>query len=213
VFLIDGGDSVKGELERRKFTAEEGDHLTALNAYNAFVKCALFHSSRLILTHTLALQTAASPRNGATPFVLAFVPFLLWISQLTYMRLLQHRLNFKALSRALSIRTQLRKYIQRFEIPIVSCGEDHSKIRRCLTSGFFRNAARVMPDGTYRSVRENAVSLLVPVRSRAEADARAQILHVHPSSVLFTRTPTTPFVIYHEVIESEFCLWSFALCR
>lgn len=38
VFLIDDGDSVKGELERRKFTAEEGDHLTALNAYNAFVK-------------------------------------------------------------------------------------------------------------------------------------------------------------------------------
>jgi len=34
------GDSVRAELERRKFTVEEGDHLTALNAYNAFVKCA-----------------------------------------------------------------------------------------------------------------------------------------------------------------------------
>jgi len=33
------GDSVRAELERRKFTVEEGDHLTALNAYNAFVKC------------------------------------------------------------------------------------------------------------------------------------------------------------------------------
>jgi ATP-dependent RNA helicase DDX35 len=37
VFLVDEGD-VTAELERRKFTVEEGDHLTALNAYNAFVK-------------------------------------------------------------------------------------------------------------------------------------------------------------------------------
>lgn len=40
VFVLDdGGDTIRGELERRKFTTEEGDHLTALNAYNAFVKC------------------------------------------------------------------------------------------------------------------------------------------------------------------------------
>lgn len=38
VFIMDG-DSVRAELERRKFTVEEGDHLMALNAYNAFVKC------------------------------------------------------------------------------------------------------------------------------------------------------------------------------
>ena len=29
-----------------------------------------------------------------------------------------------------------------------------------------------------------------------------QLLHVHPSSVLFTRTPSTNWVIYHEVIET-----------
>ncbi|GAA5907970.1 hypothetical protein JCM5296_000774 [Sporobolomyces johnsonii] len=145
VFITDDGDSIRGELERRKFTAEEGDHLTALNAYNAFVKYGRKSSK---WCHT-------------------------------------HRLNFKALSRALSIRTQLSKYLKRFEIPLVSCGEDHSKIRRCLTSGYFRNAARVMPDGTYRSVREGAV------------------LHAHPSSVLFTRNPTTQYVIYHEVIETS----------
>lgn len=96
-----------------------------------------------------------------------------------------HRLNFKALSRALSIRTQLKKYLQRFEIPIISCGEDGDKIRRCLCSGYFRNAAKLNPaDGTYRSIREGA------------------ILHAHPSSVLFTRVPSTGFVIFHEVIET-----------
>lgn len=29
-----------------------------------------------------------------------------------------------------------------------------------------------------------------------------QVLHAHPSSVLFTRTPSSPYVIYHEVIET-----------
>ncbi len=29
-----------------------------------------------------------------------------------------------------------------------------------------------------------------------------QVLNVHPSSVLFTRTPQTGWVIYHEVIET-----------
>jgi len=124
----------------------------------------------------------------------------------------QHRLNFKALSRALSIRTQLAKYLKRFEIPIASCGEDHTSIRRCLTSGYFRNAAVLQPDGTYRSVREGVVRLTsllsvvccprhaLTVLSLVVADA--QVLHAHPSSVLFTRTPPSRFVIYHEVIET-----------
>ncbi|GAA5965435.1 hypothetical protein JCM21900_001889 [Sporobolomyces salmonicolor] len=44
VFITDDGDSIRGELEKRKFTAEEGDHLTALNAFNAFVKCECCYS-------------------------------------------------------------------------------------------------------------------------------------------------------------------------
>ncbi|BGP06196.1 hypothetical protein JCM10049v2_002015 [Rhodotorula toruloides] len=144
VFILDDGDSIRGELERRKFTVEEGDHLTALNAYNAFIKHGRKSSK--------------------------------WCHN--------HRLNFKALSRALSIRTQLSKYLKRFDIPIISCGSDHAKIRRCLTSGYFRNAAVAQPDGTYKSVREGA------------------LLHVHPSSVYFTRTPPSSFVIFHEVIET-----------
>ncbi|GAA6026849.1 hypothetical protein JCM8097_005905 [Rhodosporidiobolus ruineniae] len=144
VFVEGDGDSIRAELEKRKFTVEEGDHLTALNAYNAFVKHGRKSSK--------------------------------WCHN--------HRLNFKALSRALSIRTQLSKYLKRFDVPLVSCGEDHAAIRRCLTSGYFRNAAVAQPDGTYRSVREGA------------------ILHVHPSSVYFTRTAPSPYVIYHEVIET-----------
>jgi ATP-dependent RNA helicase DDX35 len=95
-----------------------------------------------------------------------------------------HKLNFRALSRAISIRQQLSKYLKRFDIPLRSCGSDHAAIRRCLVSGYFKNAARFEADGTYRSVREGAV------------------LHAHPSSIMFTRVPPTGVVIYHEVIET-----------
>jgi len=47
-----------------------------------------------------------------------------------------------------------------------------------------KNAARMQPDGTYRSAREGA------------------ILNVHPSSVMFTRQPSTGWVIFHEVVET-----------
>ncbi|CCO28847.1 ATP-dependent RNA helicase DDX35 [Rhizoctonia solani AG-1 IB] len=96
VFVIpEGAAGALAELERRKFTAEEGDHLTLLNAYNAFVRYG---------------QSASWCRN--------------------------HALNFRTLSRAVSIRTQLKKY---------------------MTSGYWRNGARWSADGTYRSVRGDTV--------------------------------------------------------
>ncbi|OWZ35392.1 ATP-dependent RNA helicase DDX35 [Cryptococcus neoformans AD2-60a] len=139
-----GTKATMAELERRKFTAEEGDHLTLLNAYNAFARYG---------------------QNNKQ-----------WCGN--------HRLNYKALSRAMSIRKQLKKYMERFKIPIVSCEGDAVRLRKCLVSGYFKNAAKMMPDGTYRSARENAP------------------LHVHPSSVMFTRQPSTGWVIYHEVVET-----------
>lgn len=49
-----------------------------------------------------------------------------------------HRINYKALSRAVSIRKQLRKYLERFNIPIVSCEGDAVRLRKCLVSGYFK---------------------------------------------------------------------------
>ncbi|KAL7414009.1 P-loop containing nucleoside triphosphate hydrolase protein [Mrakia frigida] len=149
VFITgDGQAGALAELEKRKFTAEEGDHLTLLNVYNGFTKYGSSSSK--------------------------------WCSI--------HRLNFKALSRAVSIRQQLKKYLLRFgkqPVRIESCEGDQERLRRCLVTGYFKNAARwVEGEGTYRSVRENAV------------------LHVHPSSVLFTRKPSTGWVIYHEVVQT-----------
>ncbi|CAD6584234.1 MAG: hypothetical protein TREMPRED_003776 [Tremellales sp. Tagirdzhanova-0007] len=144
IFADGGTKATMAELERRKFTAEEGDHLTLLNAYNAFT------------------------RYGARDKQ--------WCGN--------HRINHKALSRAVSIRKQLKKYLDRFGIPVVSCEGDGARLRRCLVTGYFKNAARMLPDGTYRSAREGAA------------------LSVHPSSVMFTRKPSTGWVIYHEVVET-----------
>ncbi|KAJ4482549.1 P-loop containing nucleoside triphosphate hydrolase protein [Lentinula aciculospora] len=147
VFIIpDGAPGALAELERRKFTAEEGDHLTLLNVYNAFA------------------------RYGRSSG---------WCKS--------HALSFRGLSRAVSIRAQLKKYMQRFSLPLESCQGDAKRLRRCLVSGYWRNGARWVGDGTYRSVRGN----------------RDQTLYVHPTSVLFTRKPRSGWVIFHEMEETK----------
>ncbi|KAJ3794087.1 hypothetical protein GGU11DRAFT_343733 [Lentinula aff. detonsa] len=145
IFIIpDGAPGALAELERRKFTAEEGDHLTLLNAYNAFTRCG--RSSSWCKTHAL---------------------------------------SFRGLSRAVSIRAQLKKYMQRFNLPLESCQGDAKRLRRCLVSGYWRNGARWVGDGTYRSVRGN------------------RTLYVHPTSVLFTRKPRSGWVVFHEMEETK----------
>lgn len=96
-------------------------------------------------------------------------------------------LNFKALSRAVSVRAQLKKYLERFTADVdqarsrsdTATGES---IRRCLTTGYFAHAARMQPDGSFRSVSGNV------------------ILWAHPSSVMFNRK--ADWVIFHEVVET-----------
>ncbi|KAL0073695.1 P-loop containing nucleoside triphosphate hydrolase protein [Phycomyces blakesleeanus] len=141
---------------RRKFWVEDGDHLSLLNVYNAFVN--------------------KGNKSGK------------WCHD--------RLLNFKALSRAISIRQQLIRYLKRFNVPLVSAirqfpandqgREDASKaIRRCLTAGYFSQAAIAEPDGSgnFRTVRDNV------------------LLSIHPNSVLFNRNPKC--VVFHEVVETN----------
>ncbi|KAK5129320.1 hypothetical protein LTR08_003600 [Meristemomyces frigidus] len=151
-------DSKKAEeTARRKFAVEEGDHLTLLNVYQAFV--------------TKGKKEAK------------------WCQQ--------HYLNFKSMSRAVSIRNQLRRYLERFGIDVseslatnpttASKAHDsqplHERIRRCLTSGFFAHAARMQADGTFRTV-----------------DSGSLVLHAHPSSLMFNRK--ADWVVFTEVMET-----------
>jgi len=139
VWFSHEGEKKAQESARRKFAAEEGDHLTLLNVYQAFV--------------TKGKKEAKWCRDNY--------------------------LNFKSMSRSVSIRNQLKKYLERFGINVdESLGRDSAvlraggvdkaeKIRRCLTSGFFAHAARMQPDGSFRTVDGGTV------------------LYAHPSSLLF----------------------------
>lgn len=146
----------KMETARRKFAVEEGDHLTLLNVYQAFV--------------TKGKKEARFCHDNY--------------------------INFKAMTRAVSIRAQLKRYLERFGInvdetlssnankqPLSVGGLDKGeKIRRCLTTGFFAHAAKMQPDGTFKNV------------------AGGTILHAHPSSLMFNRK--AEWVIFHEVMET-----------
>lgn len=74
----------------------------------------------------------------------------------------QHLLNFKALSRAVSIRAQLKRYLQRYNMLINSCKDaanPSESIRKCILAGYFPNVAKMQPDGTYRLVKGDIVSI------------------------------------------------------
>ncbi|KAK4075117.1 uncharacterized protein Triagg1_4781 [Trichoderma aggressivum f. europaeum] len=102
----------------------------------------------------------------------------------------EHNLNYKSMTRAISIRAQLKRYLERFNIKVdetpSSKQQDHGNkaehIRRCLTSGYFAHAARMQPDGTYRNVEGGTV------------------LHAHPNSLMFNRK--ADWVVFHEIMET-----------
>ena len=132
------GEKKTEDTARHKFAAEEGDHLTLLNVYQAFVTRGKKDSK--------------------------------WCRE--------NFLNFKSMTRAVSTRAQLKRYLERFGLSVEESlaangkngSADSSKaeqIRRCLTSGFFAHAARMQPDGTFRTAVGNT------------------ILHAHPSSLMF----------------------------
>ncbi|KAI9811431.1 MAG: hypothetical protein M1827_005414 [Pycnora praestabilis] len=153
VWFHHDGEKKATESARRKFAVEEGDHLTLLNVYQAFV--------------TKGRKEAKWCRDNY--------------------------LNFKSMTRAVSIRAQLKRYVERFGIIVEEslaskaqqgsvAAEKGENIRRCLTTGFFAHAARMQPDGSFRTVSGGTV------------------LHAHPSSLMFNRK--ADWVIFHEVTET-----------
>ncbi|RSL67834.1 hypothetical protein CEP53_002833 [Fusarium sp. AF-6] len=152
VWFSHEGERKKMETSRRKFAVDEGDHLTLLNAYQAFV--------------TKGRKEAKFCH--------------------------ENNLNYKSMSRAVSIRAQLKRYLERFSINVdetlagqasVDNIKKAEQIRRCLTSGYFAHAARMQPNGTFRNVEGGTV------------------LHAHPSSLMFNRK--ADWVIFHEAMETS----------
>ena len=94
------------------------------------------------------------------------------------------------MSKAVSIRNQLRRYLERFGINVEESLAGNSRtdepnkaeqIRRCLTTGYFAHAAKMQPDGSFKSVN-------------------GTVLHAHPTSLMFNRK--ADWVIFHEIMET-----------
>ncbi|RCI16493.1 hypothetical protein L249_3272 [Ophiocordyceps polyrhachis-furcata BCC 54312] len=152
VWFYRDGEQKRMESSRRKFAAEEGDHLTLLNVYTAFVR-----------------------RNKQ--------------EQARFCH--DNHINYKSMTRAVSIRAQLKRHLERFGVVVTETpapegrGDGLGKaeqIRRCLTAGYFAHAARMQPDGTFLSV------------------GGGMVLHAHPSSLMFNRK--ADWIIFHEVMET-----------
>ncbi|KAF9942194.1 hypothetical protein BGZ65_008280 [Modicella reniformis] len=157
--------SAVSEQQHRKFGAFEGDHVTLLNVYNAFID---------------------RGKKSAK-----------WCAN--------HMINFKAMSRALSIRSHLERYLVRVlglagpsELTACTQGDQRHDpqtititLRRCLVSGYFAQAAKAAPDGTHWISARDASTTGVSVPTK---------LWMHPTSILFKQTPK--WVIFHEVVET-----------
>ncbi|GLI73513.1 hypothetical protein PoHVEF18_001731 [Penicillium ochrochloron] len=152
VWVQHDGDKKAAESHRRKFAVEEGDHLTYLNVYQAFV--------------TKGKKDSKWCRD--------------------------HLLNYRALVRAVSIRGQLKRYLERFGIQVdeslstrqgaAGTTTSPEQIQRCLTTGYFAHAAKMQPDGTFKTVSGGLT------------------LHAHPSSLMFNRK--ADWVIFHEIMQT-----------
>lgn len=156
VWIQHEGERKAMESSRWKFAVDEGDHITLLNVYQAFV----------------------SSKQGKKDAG--------WCRS--------NHLNFKSLTKAVSVRNQLKRYLERFGINVDESlvpsqqvlrvgGPDKSEqIRRCLTTGYFAHAARMQPDGSFKTVDGGTT------------------LYAHPSSLMFNRK--ADWVLFHEVMET-----------
>lgn len=86
----------------------------------------------------------------------------------------------RALRRSQDVRKQLITLMDRYKFEIVSCGNDHNRIRRCITAGYFGNASRRDPQEGYRTLTDH------------------NQVYIHPASALYQRNPE--WIVYHELV-------------
>ncbi|KAG0660097.1 DEAH-box ATP-dependent RNA helicase prp22 [Rhodotorula mucilaginosa] len=86
----------------------------------------------------------------------------------------------RAMRRAQDVRKQLLGIMDRYKHDILSCGKNYNRVRRAITSGYFRHAAKKDPQEGYKTLVEGTPVFL------------------HPSSALFNRAPE--WCVYHELV-------------
>eukprot|EP01134_Creolimax_fragrantissima_P005064 CFRG5064T1 len=86
----------------------------------------------------------------------------------------------RTLRRAQDVRKQMLGIMDRYKLDVLSAGMNFNLVRKCIVSGFFRNAAKKDPQEGYKTLVEQSA------------------VYIHPSSALFNRQPE--WVVYHDVV-------------
>ncbi|CAH2033893.1 unnamed protein product [Thlaspi arvense] len=91
--------------------------------------------------------------------------------------------NHRSLNNARDTYSQIRQHVEQMGFNVSSCGNDTLEFRRCLAGSFFLKAAQRQLDGTYRALESG------------------EIVHIHPSSVLFGAKPEC--VVFDELMQTS----------
>jgi len=94
----------------------------------------------------------------------------------------EHFIHIKSLRKVREVRQQLLDIMKMQKIALVTCGNYWDVIRKCISSGYFHNTAKLKGIGEYVNVRTGIPCVL------------------HPSSSIYALGYTPDYVVYHELI-------------
>ncbi len=94
----------------------------------------------------------------------------------------RHFLHSKTLRKAREVRVQLEDIMKSQRLRMVSCSTDWDGIRKCITAGYFHQAARSAGIGEYANCRTGIKMFL------------------HPTSALYGLGYSPEYVVYHQVV-------------
>ncbi|KAL4445702.1 hypothetical protein ABPG74_006253 [Tetrahymena malaccensis] len=89
-------------------------------------------------------------------------------------------IDSRTIKRAQDIRKQLIGIMDRYHLPVQSCGKNYAKIRKAICAGFFNHAAKKDRNEGYKTIIDN------------------HTVNIHPTSALFQKQPD--WVVYHELV-------------
>ncbi|WWC95470.1 hypothetical protein V866_002334 [Kwoniella sp. B9012] len=95
---------------------------------------------------------------------------------------MKHFLHPKLMRKAREVRGQLEDIMKQQKMEILSVGTDWDIVRKCITAGYFHQAARVKGIGEYMNVRTGLPCVL------------------HPTSALYGLGYMPDYVVYHELV-------------
>ncbi|RXK41757.1 ATP-dependent RNA helicase prh1 [Tremella mesenterica] len=157
---------------RTKFVHRDGDHITSLNVFRAYLA---LKEQRQSGTQSISREKEPNGQtkgNGVEKGKQETTSLPKWCKD--------NFVNGKTLTAAVKVRDQLRELVRREgHDPDVTCGGETEKVGKALIRGLFMNTAVIQPDGSYR---QTAGSL--PVK-------------IHPSSVLMSKK--VPAIVYDEL--------------